>query len=242
MSAHHPPPELIVRACALLLTPNHEFREWLKEAALTQNIFPASIDRVVNDEVLYNHSVAFITPIFHGQEELNDFINRYYDVIFNSLLLAWPFSMEAWKQGTARHNLGELFDVAYYFYLVNLLDSSLEAVSEQSYSVTTLRPKLACLEWIHKAGIDEIDDLELDLLRKFGVAFLTPSFKSNEEESHFIQEKCKLIWEAGLACYCEDHSLWPRERTYEKLLEWFDCVTCYPVIDLTKVRLVKKVA
>lgn len=240
MLAH--PHETIVRACALLLTPNQGFKEWLKTAALTENVFPASIDKVVDEEVLYNHSVTFITPIFHGQEEVTDFINKHYEFIFNSLLLAWPFSIEAWKHNTNNQSLGELFDVSYYFYLVNMLGSAPSVEKDLACSVTTLRPKLACLEWIHHAGIDEIEDLGLDILRKFGVALLTPSFKSSEEENHFIQKNCIKIWEVGLSCYCEDQSLWPHERTYEKLLEWFDCSTCYPVVDLTKMRLTKKAA
>ncbi len=236
------PHETLVRACALLLTPNQEFKEWLKTAVLSENLFPASIDIMIDEEALYNHSVAFITPVFHGQEELTDFMDKHYEFIFNSLLLAWPFSMAAWKHSPSRQGLGELFDAAYYFYLVNMLNTQEGSTKEAACSVTTIRPKRACFEWIHQAGIDELEDLALDLLRKFGVALLTPSFQSAEEESLFIQEHCRRIWEIGLRCYCEDESLWPQERTYEKLLEWFDCVTCYPVVDLTQMRFSKKAA
>jgi len=234
--------ETLVRACALLLTPNHDFKEWLKTTVPSNNIFPVSLDKIIDEEVLYNHSITFITPVFHGQEELGHFIDAHHQFILHSLLLAWPFSMEAFQASFTRQSLGELFDAAYYFYLINFLGPTASHQKEVACSVTTIRPKRACLEWIHKAGIDELDDLALDILRKFGVALLTPSFPSREAETNFIQEHCSRIWAIGLRCYCEDESRWPTERTYEKLFEWFDCTTCYPVVDLTQMHLTKKAA
>jgi hypothetical protein len=242
MLAH--PNEMIVRACALILTPNHDFLEWLKTAALGEQLFPASIDKLVDDEVLYNHSVSFITPDFHGQEELAHFMSQHHEFIFNTLLLAWPFSREAWQQSTTGQNLGELFDVSYYFYLVNMLDERQfkPAGKEVACSVMTLKPKAACFEWMHSAGLVDIEDLELDVVRRFGVALLTPNFQTTEEELHFIIQYSPRIWEIALSCYCDDESLWPQERTVELLAQWFDCETCYSVVDLTKLWKLKKIA
>lgn len=231
------PTDSIIRACALLLTPKGEFKEWLQVEGLNKKILSRDKDRLLNEEEIYNHSVTLLLPVFHGQEELTAFIDTHYDFIFKSLQLAWPFSLEAFHHSGSEQSPDELFRAAYYFYLVNFLEPDFYDGIKQSCSVTTIRPRKACLKWIHEAGIDELEDLAHDISRRFGVALLTPSFRSPQEEHRFREEHCRHLWEVGLGCYCPDDTLWPEERTNEKLLEWFHCETCYPVVDLTQMRL-----
>jgi hypothetical protein len=53
-------------------------------------------------------------------------------------------------------------------------------------------------------------------------AFLVPEFEDEAETWSWIEEHHELFFEIQLDAWFTDRDAWPRERTWEMFLEWFD--------------------
>lgn len=230
----------LLGASTLILTPKDEFKTWLKETAVKQKIFPGQIDREVTPEVLEDHALAFITPMLISRADSQKFYYENDARIFDLLLATWPFPLKMWPGDRTHQSLIELFDASYYLYLINIIDSETPAskASNTECSVTILKPKAKIMDWLDhltqekKINLPNIEKMDINALRKIGIAFLTPCFKNTEEKNRFLKNHYEKILAMGLSLYCNDQSHWPKGMTYESFLEWFDCVNYYPAISL----------
>lgn len=229
----------LLNAATLVLTPKEEFKTWLKQTALKQQIFPAKVEHDVTQEVLDNHALAFITPMMISKVDAENFYTKNDKHIFDLMLATWPFPLNAWPQERSHQKLVELFDAHYYLYLINLTDKQNGSDNTET-SVTTIKPKAPVKEWLEhlmeekKVDLPNIQHINLGSLRKFGIALLTPFFKNQKEETKFFEKHVATLFSMGLSLYCNDSTLWPTDLSYEAFQQWFDCINYYPAINLMR--------
>lgn len=230
----------ILNAATLVLTPKDEFKSWLKQTALKQKIFPSQVDQKVDQGTLDQHALAFITPVMIGKNEAEKFYEKNDAHLIDLMLATWPFPLSSWPKDRSHQKLVELFDAHYYLYLINLTKQPIVKDENGECSVTTIKPKAPVKEWLdhliekEKIKLPNIDTMDIDTLRKLGVAVLTPYFKNKSEEMKFMQKNAEKLFSLGLSLYCNDKSLWPKDLSYPNFIEWFDCINYYPAINLMR--------
>ena len=84
-----------------------------------------------------------------------------------------------------------------------------------------ITPKKACIDWVNTAFPDDpvyspnMDD-------DFGSAYLTPEFESREEALQWLKKSWNIWFETLLIEWCVEPDLWPQNRTWEMLNDFFD--------------------
>lgn len=91
---------------------------------------------------------------------------------------------------------------------------------EVNRSVALLRPRQPFLDWLLALpGIQ--GDITLEALRQNSNALLVPPDEEGSTAT-FIAERATSLFEAELADWCEDETLWPADRSARGFLDWFD--------------------
>lgn len=105
---------------------------------------------------------------------------------------------------------------------------------EVNRSVIILRPKQSFLDWL--CGLPGCFEPAPNLaeLRENGNAILVPAVDRLDELQEFIAEHAVELFEAELADWCEDDSLWPNPLTPALFAEWFDIGVHGVVTDLVE--------
>ena len=84
-------------------------------------------------------------------------------------------------------------------------------------SAVLVRPREPFLEWAEKHG----DGMSYPTEGERSV-YLLPNFGNDIESEDLLRQYGDLIFEAELEGWITDETTWPRERSYERFLEWFD--------------------
>ncbi|ETO93401.1 hypothetical protein [Legionella oakridgensis] len=106
---------------------------------------------------------------------------------------------------------------------------------KQQY-VLIVKPKSPIKEWLKKVFIlknelpGKIEHIDFSLFERDSTVYLLPSsVNSMNECTLFIQKEAIAILEFELEQFIQDKSLWPQERSFTLLTEWFD-FEVYPQI------------
>ena len=108
--------------------------------------------------------------------------------------------------------------------------------------VTPLQP---FVDWVRKVEVDheelEEGDVPFDLeaaQQDFVSTYLVPAFPGIEMTVAWVRQNFDLIFEHELAIMYTAEELWPVNRTYEMMEEWFDLVLLDPPLDIVDAPLV----
>ena len=85
-----------------------------------------------------------------------------------------------------------------------------------------LAPRPPLLEWVN--GIFPESPLETDmdpLEHDNATIYLIPEFYSIEESLEWLEQNYIHFFEMELMGWCEDESLWPEDRSWDRFQEWF---------------------
>ncbi|AUH52770.1 VacJ [Chromobacterium sp. ATCC 53434] len=100
---------------------------------------------------------------------------------------------------------------------------------EVNRSIALLRPQAPFLAWLKSlpGGIDP--RLTLAELAAGGNALLIPAADDYDDARHFVQQRYRELFEAELADWCEDQSLWPQNLSPNLFQQWFQ-LEIHPVV------------
>ena len=90
-------------------------------------------------------------------------------------------------------------------------------------------PREPIMDWVNEVRPDE--PIWMDDLSWRGNVYLIPQFESIEEAEAHVEEIFDELFCNELSEWEEDESLWPKERTYDLFLEWFDIIYDVVVYD-----------
>ncbi|OQS11008.1 VacJ [Chromobacterium violaceum] len=92
---------------------------------------------------------------------------------------------------------------------------------EVNRSIALLRPQAPFLTWLKSlpGGIDP--QLTLDALSTDCNALLIPPAEDADDARRFVQQRYRQLFEAELADWCEDESLWPQNISPNLFQQWF---------------------
>jgi hypothetical protein len=102
--------------------------------------------------------------------------------------------------------------------------------------VALVRPQKAFLDWLNQLPGNEYE-LTLDQIRSDCTVLLVPEFDEPEEAIAYIDDIYTQVFEMELASWCEDHKLWPRERSLRLFWEWLDVEIHSTLIDTVEAPL-----
>lgn len=97
-------------------------------------------------------------------------------------------------------------------------------------SLIVLRPKQPFLDWVQAVAYEE--GLTLEEIREDPAAYLIPEFESDEEQTAILKWCYEFLFEALLESWYTDPDVWPKDRSLEMFLEWFDVEFQSLVFDL----------
>lgn len=94
---------------------------------------------------------------------------------------------------------------------------------EVNRSVAIIKPKQPMIDWLLSLPF-EVDPEEVNLLalRSDCNALLIPPAEDQQDIKDFIRDNWESVFEAELADWCDDDSLWPAKRTQNLFSQWFD--------------------
>ena len=109
---------------------------------------------------------------------------------------------------------------------------------EVNRSVLVIKPKQPFVDWLLSLPF-RFDPEEVNLLnlREDCNALLVPPVEDFSEVRDFIKANWSGLFEAELADWCEDDSLWPVPRTQNLFSQWFEVETHSVVTDLAEAPL-----
>lgn len=89
--------------------------------------------------------------------------------------------------------------------------------------VLIVKPKQPYLVWTNSVpDADVSPGTTLDSLRDDSSAYLLPEYETGDEEDDLLKEFWEEIFEAELNNWYTDRDIWPKRRTLEMFMEWFD--------------------
>ena len=94
---------------------------------------------------------------------------------------------------------------------------------EVNRSVVVIKPKQPLLDWLNTLPFDQEDaPLTLENLRQDCNALLVPPVEDFADCRDFIRQHWRDIFEAELADWDQDESVWPEKRTPNLFQQWFE--------------------
>lgn len=99
---------------------------------------------------------------------------------------------------------------------------------EVNRSLVLLKPRQPFADWL-LALPGQQADVTLDALRDSANALLIPVAEDLDEIATLLAERMDDLFEAELADWCDDQTLWPTPRTLDVFRAWFD-VEIHPVV------------
>jgi len=100
---------------------------------------------------------------------------------------------------------------------------------EVNRSVVIVRPKQPFLDWLRGLPGHFDERFTLEQLQQNGNALLVPAEEDTDAISTFVLEQAEKLFQAELADWCEDPTLWPQPLTAENFLQWFE-LSIYPIV------------
>ena len=109
---------------------------------------------------------------------------------------------------------------------------------EVNRSVLVIKPKQPFVDWLLSLPFRfDPEEVNLRNLREDCNALLVPPVEDFSEVRDFIKANWSSLFEAELADWCEDDSLWPTPRTQNLFSQWFEVETHSVVTDLAEAPL-----
>ncbi len=93
---------------------------------------------------------------------------------------------------------------------------------EVNRSIAVIKPKQPFLDWLLNLPTDWAQETTLSNLRDDCNSFLIPPVEFKEHARDFLKTAWRTVFEAELADWCEDKSLWPEKMTPNIFQQWFD--------------------
>lgn len=84
------------------------------------------------------------------------------------------------------------------------------------------------------------DQLTPEEITKENTTLLIPEFDYPEESQQYVKKNYRNIFDFELFAWCRDKNFWPKKRTYEMFLEWFDIQINSEVFDLVDEQIEKQ--
>jgi len=89
--------------------------------------------------------------------------------------------------------------------------------------VAIIKPTEKCLDWLNSLPDTKPEDiLSLEDIRADSTAILLPEFKRSAEAKEYIRNNYIKLFDHELETWETDKSLWPKTRSFETFLDWFD--------------------
>ncbi len=88
-------------------------------------------------------------------------------------------------------------------------------------SVAIIKPKQAFVDWVNSVSDEGYQFSIYDLSLEHHVMLL-PEYDSKEHAEAILKELYKYIFKVELSAWITDESKWPKNKTYEEFLAWFD--------------------
>lgn len=92
---------------------------------------------------------------------------------------------------------------------------------EVNRSVAIIRPRAPFLEWLKQLPGELNDSITLESLTRDCNALLIPCADDYDAAEQAVLEQYQLLFQAELADWCDDETLWPTPLTLERFQEWF---------------------
>ncbi|MBS0290037.1 MAG: hypothetical protein JSS07_08410 [Proteobacteria bacterium] len=209
-------------------TPNENFKNIFKSSYATKGISPKKIDEQLSIEALENHSVVFASPIFHTLKEWNNILESKKDTVFDSLFDVWVWDKTQWPKARNISSLPELFDISVLPTLIDLFN-----IREQKgkFSVLALKSNQPVLSWFQNK-VPQGKGADLEQIEQIKLAILMPQFTQEQELYAFLEKHFNEIFEFSLLRFTNDPTLWPKNRSIDNFLEWFECRYYLNFIDI----------
>jgi hypothetical protein len=88
-------------------------------------------------------------------------------------------------------------------------------------SIAIIKPKHQFVDWANSVSDKGYQFSISDLSIEYNIVLL-PEYDLKEDTEAIIKELYNDIFEVELSGWITDKSKWPKNRTFEKFLEWFD--------------------
>ncbi|EEG08021.1 hypothetical protein [Pseudogulbenkiania ferrooxidans] len=92
---------------------------------------------------------------------------------------------------------------------------------EVNRSVAIIRPRPPFLDWLKQLPGELNDNVTLASLTRDCNALLIPCADDYDAAEQAVLEQYQQLFQAELADWCDDESLWPTPLTLELFQEWF---------------------
>ncbi|MBI3145543.1 MAG: VacJ [Pseudogulbenkiania sp.] len=92
---------------------------------------------------------------------------------------------------------------------------------EVNRSVAIIRPRAPFLDWLKQLPGELNDNVTLESLTRDCNALLIPCADDYDAAEQAVLEQYQSLFQAELADWCDDESLWPAPLTLELFQEWF---------------------
>ncbi len=106
-------------------------------------------------------------------------------------------------------------------------------------SVAIIKPRQAFIDWANSVSDEGYQFSSYDLSLEYHVMLL-PEYDSDEHAEAILKELYNHIFEVELSSWVADASKWPKNRTYEEFLEWFEIQLYSMVFDPFENNIEKK--
>ena len=98
--------------------------------------------------------------------------------------------------------------------------------------VLIVKPKQPYVDWANSIPGDDGGPATLASLRDDSSAYLLPEYEMRDEEKELLTEFWAEIFETELNNWYTDEAVWPKRRTLEIFLQWFDLEFHTSAVDL----------
>lgn len=103
---------------------------------------------------------------------------------------------------------------------------------ELDRAVAIIKPRQPFLDWIKGLPGTPLEKITLEQLRMDCTALLIPQLDDDDEEVAFVYDLWEDLFEGELAAWSGDEGLWPKNRTVEIFVQWFDVEIHSTVVDV----------
>ncbi|MCP9758978.1 VacJ [Aquitalea sp. S1-19] len=100
---------------------------------------------------------------------------------------------------------------------------------EVNRSLVLLKPRQPFLDWLCALPGSQPEEVSLKALRASANALLIPPADDMDMVAGFMSDRLSMLFEAELADWCADETLWPQQRDITLFQAWFD-VEIHPIV------------
>ena len=104
---------------------------------------------------------------------------------------------------------------------------------EVNRSVIIVKPRQPFVDWLLGLPFEiDTDEVNLVNLRRDSNALLVPAIEDYDDLRAVLKQRWPDIFEAELADWCADDTLWPEKRTQNLFSQWFEIELSSVLTDL----------